>query len=165
MSRLFIVLLCWPLLLHAEAEVVETPYTPQKVVFDFFLDNPAKINSALFWVRSLVNPLSESPYDMSIDDHHIVVVIHGTEIVTTVEHNYEKYKDAVERMRYYAELGVEFKVCGLAASDYDYAAKDFHDFIQLVPSALTELAHWQLKGYALITPQVFEKRFSIEEIR
>ncbi len=165
MRSFITLLLLWPMILHAEAQVVETPYTPQKVVFDFFLDTPAKINSALFWIRSLVNPLSDSPYDMPIDDHHIIVVIHGTEIVTTVEHNYEKYREAVERMRYYAELGVEFKVCGLAAKDYDYSAKDFYDFIQLVPSALTELAHWQLKGYALITPRIFEKRFSIDEIR
>jgi hypothetical protein len=34
-----------------------------------------------------------------------------------------------------------------------------------VPSAIAELAHWQLQGYALITPVVMEKHFSIEEIR
>ena len=79
--------------------------------------------------------------------------------------NYDKYRDAVERMRYYASLGVEFKVCGLAAQDYGYATDAFHDFVDVVPSAITELAHWQLQGHALITPVVMEKRFSIEEIR
>jgi hypothetical protein len=68
-------------------------------------------------------------------------------------------------MRYYHQLGVEFKVCGLAAADYDYNADDFYDFIQLVPSAMTELAHWQLQGYALITPKIMSKKYSIEEIR
>jgi len=35
----------------------------------------------------------------------------------------------------------------------------------LSPSAITKLAHWQLQGYALITPAVMDKTFSIEEIR
>jgi len=34
-----------------------------------------------------------------------VVVIHGTEIVTVAHKNYDRYKDAVERMRYYVDLG------------------------------------------------------------
>ena len=62
-------------------------------------------------------------------------------------------------------VGVEFKVCGLAAEDYDYDTDDFHEFIEVVPSAITELAHWQLQGHALITPTVVEKKISIEEIR
>lgn len=149
----------------AAGKIVDTPYSEPKVVFDFFLDHPAKINSALFWVRALMNPLMDSPYDMAPEFMDIVVVIHGTEIVTVAEHNYEKYKDAVDRMRYYSDLGVKFKVCGLAAADYDYSVKDFHDFIEVVPSAITELAHWQQLGYGLITPQVVDKTFSIEEIR
>jgi uncharacterized protein len=95
----------------------------------------------------------------------IKVVIHGTEIVTLAKKNYDKYRDAVERMRYYAGLGVEFKVCGLAAHDYGYRPEDFQDFVQVVPSAITELAHWQMQGYALITPVVLEKKFSVEAIR
>ena len=60
-------------------------------------------------------------------------------------------------MRYYADLGVSFKVCGQAAEDFGYAVKDFQDFIEVVPNAITELAHWQQQGYALITPQILEK--------
>jgi len=148
-----------------EARMVQTPYAEQKVVFDFFLDAPEKIGAALFWIRALVNPLLEEPYNQAPEFMELVVVIHGTEIVTTVKHNYEKYREAVERMRYYASLGVKFKVCGLAAQDYGYSAKDFHEFVELVPSAITELAHWQNRGYALILPQVMEKRYSMEEIR
>jgi hypothetical protein len=123
------------------------------------------MGSALFWIRSLTNPLAEGPYGYSIDFMDIKVVIHGTEIVTLVEKNYDRYREVVERMKYYAEFGVEFKVCGLAAHDYGYVREDFLDFVQIVPSAITELAHWQQKGYALITPVVLEKRFAIEEIR
>ena len=147
------------------SKAVETPYSEQKVVYDFYLDNPQKINSALYWIRSLMNPLMEEPYGMAPEFLDIKVVIHGTEIVTVARKNYDKYRDAVERMRYYASLGVEFKVCGLAAEDYDYDTDDFHEFIEVVPSAITELAHWQLQGHALITPVVVEKKFSIEEIR
>ncbi len=147
------------------SKIVETPYTEQKVVFDFYFDDPAKVNSALYWLRALINPLMDAPYEMAPEFLDIKVVIHGTEIVTVARRNYAKYKDAVERMRYYASLGVEFKVCGMAAQDYDYDIDAFHEFIDVVPSAITELAHWQLQGYALITPQVMEKHFSIEEIR
>ena len=152
---------------HAEApaKFVQTPYQDPKVVFDFYFDDPQKINSALYWIRALINPLSETPYDMAPELMDIKVIIHGTEIVTVAKHNYEKYKDAVERMRYYAELGVEFRVCGLAAEDFSYTPADFYDFIKVTPSAITELAHWQRQGYAVITPDVKEKKFAIEEIR
>jgi intracellular sulfur oxidation DsrE/DsrF family protein len=144
---------------------VQTPYSGQKVVFDFYLDHPEKINPALYWIRSLMNPLMASPYEMAPEFMDIKVVIHGMEIVTVARKNYDKYRDAVERMRYYSSLGVKFKVCGLAAKDYDYDSDDFYEFIDVVPSAITELAHWQLQGYALITPTVKEKKLSIDEIR
>jgi len=144
---------------------VQTPYAEPKVVYDFYLDHPEKINSALYWIRSLMNPLMDSPYDMAPEFMDIKVVIHGMEIVTVARMNYDRYRDAVERMRYYSSLGVEFKVCGLAAKDYDYDSDAFYEFIDVVPSAITELAHWQMQGYALITPTVVEKTLSVEEIR
>lgn len=144
---------------------VQTPYEEPKVVFDFYFDDPAKIASALYWVRSLMNPLMEDPYNQAPEFMSIVIVIHGTEIVTTVKHNYAKYKDVVERLRYYHQLGVKIRICGLAAHDYNYVVDDFYEFIELAPSAITELAHWQQQGYSLITPQVLTKKFSIEEIR
>ena len=144
---------------------VQTPYTEPKVVYDFYFDSPEKINSALYWIRSLMNPLLDEPYGMAPEFMDIKVVIHGTEIVTVASKKYEKYRDAVERMRYYNSLGVEFKVCGMSAHDYVYNQGDFHEFIEVVPSAINELAHWQLEGYALITPTVMEKKYAIEEIR
>lgn len=168
-SRLFplVILLC--LLGSSDAlaagKRVDTPYADPKVVFDFFFDDPRHINSALYWLRSYMNPLTESPYDMAPEFMDIVVVIHGTELVTVAEKNYERYRDAVERMRYYAQLGVKFRVCNLAAQDFGYELEDFQDFIEVVPSAITELGHWQQQGYGLITPQIRDKKFSIEELR
>jgi intracellular sulfur oxidation DsrE/DsrF family protein len=147
------------------SRVVQTPYSEQQVVYDFYFDNPDKIANALYWIRSLMNPLMDDPYNLAPEFLDIVVVIHGTEIVTLARKNYERYQDTVERMRYYASLGVKFKVCGIAAHDFGYETSDFYEFVEVVPSAIPELAHWQLQGYALITPTVMEKKFSIEEIR
>jgi intracellular sulfur oxidation DsrE/DsrF family protein len=144
---------------------VQTPYKPAKAVFDFYLDDPDKMGSALYWLRSLINPLHESPYDYSPEELSVMVVIHGTEIVTVAKKNEAKYQELVDRMRYYSNLGVEFKVCGQAAEDFGYSVKDFQDFVQVVPNAIAELAHWQQEGYALITPHIYEKRFPIESIR
>jgi intracellular sulfur oxidation DsrE/DsrF family protein len=150
----------------SSAEFVATPYAEeQKIVFDFYFDDPQKINSALYWVKGLVDPLLAEPYNLSPDDMDIKVIMHGTEIVALAKHNYPQYQKAVQRMRYYAQLGVEFRICSFAAQDYDYALSDLQDFVQLVPSALAELAHWQNKGYVLIAPRVQEKRFDIAEIR
>jgi intracellular sulfur oxidation DsrE/DsrF family protein len=147
------------------AEQKFTPYTEQKVVYDFYFDDPQKINAALFWIRSLMNPLTDQPYNLAPEFLDIKVVIHGRELVTLVKTNYTKYKQAVERMKYYHSLGVEFKVCNLAMHDFGYEPEDFQDFVQIVPSAMTELVHWQMKGYGLITPRVIFKNTSNEEIR
>lgn len=148
-----------------EGKWVQTPYQPPKVLFEFFLDDPQKIGSALYWVRSLMNTLSEAPYGFAPEEMNIIVVIHGTEIVTIAKKNEAVYPEAVGRMRYYADLGVKFKVCAQAAEDYGYSVKDFQEFIEVVPNAIPELAHWQQQGYALIIPQIFEKKLDIEKIR
>jgi len=150
---------------HAAGKWVQTPYQPPKVLFEFYLDNPQKIGSALYWVRSLMNPLTDAPYSYPPEDFSVVVVLHGTEIVTVATKNEAKYQEAIDRMRYYADLGVKFKVCGQAAEDYGYALKDFQPFVEVVPNAITELAHWQQQGYALIVPQIMDKKIDIESIR
>jgi len=167
MKTLLALLLCLGLATPAlgAGKVVATPYAPAKVLFDFYFDDPQKIGSALFWVRSLVNTLQGSPYDYAAEDNKVVVVIHGTEIVTVAKRNEAKYQEVVDRMRYYADLGVSFKVCGQAMADFGYRIEDFQDFIEIVPNAITELAHWQQLGYALILPQIQDKRFDIEAIR
>ncbi len=167
MKKLLTVILAISIALPAlsDGKWVQTPYKPAKVVFEFYYDDPAQIGSALYWLRSLMNTLMDEPYNYSPEELNLKVVIHGTEIVTVAKKNEKKYQEIVERMRYYADLGVEFKVCGQAAEDFGYSVKDFQDFIQVVPNALTEIAHWQQEGYGLITPRIYEKRFPIEQIR
>jgi uncharacterized protein len=149
----------------SQAKFVQTPYQKPKALVDIYLDDPQKLGSALNWVRGVMNPLTEAPYNMAPEDMHIIVLMHGTEIVTLARKNEERYHDVVQRMRYYAELGVKFKVCGLSIKEYGYAAADFYDFVEVTPSALTELMHWQMQGYALIPALVSDKKVSIEQIR
>ena len=163
---LLCLVLCYATLSPAEGpRYVTPPYEEPKVVYDFYLDDPQKIHAALFWIRSLINPLMEEPYGFAPEMMNIKVVIHGAEIVTVAKKNYPKYKNAVDRMRYYASLGVEFKVCGLAAQDFGYELQDFQEFIEVVPSAFPELVHWQQQGYAVIRPTILPRNYTIEEIR
>lgn len=166
-SLLLSVLLLWTgqLVAAESARYIEPDYQAPKVVYDFYLDHPEKMAAAFHWVRALYKPLTSPPYSFDPESVEVKVVIHGAEIVTIAKKNYEKYKEVVERMRYYAALGVEFKVCSFAARDYDYKTEDFYEFIEVVPSAFTELVHWQQQGYALITPRVFLRTQSIEDIR
>lgn len=163
MASLWLAMLHQPAL--AQAKVVQTPYQNPKALLDIYLDDPAKLGSALYWLRSLVNPLTDAPYSMFPEDIKVVVVMHGTEIVALAKKNLLQYEELVQRMRFYVDMGVKFKVCGLALQDYQYTPADLHSFVEVVPSAITELMHWQNQGYALITPQVQVKKFSIESIR
>jgi len=166
--RLFIILIILfngSLAFSEEATIEQTPYQEPNVLFEFYFDTPNKIGPALYWLRSYINPLTEEPYNYAPELMDIKVIIHGTEIVTLVKKNYEKYKDSVERMKYYSLLGVEFRVCALAAKDYGYETKDFQSFVKIVPSGIIEIGHWQQQGYAIIKPQIMDKKFSIEEIR
>ena len=147
------------------ARVIYPNYQAPKTVFDFYFDHPQKLAAALYWLQGLYKVMDQAPYDMPPDDLKTVVVLHGTEITALVKKNYTKYSDAVERMRYYSELGVEFKVCKLSANQFGYSAKDFPAFIDLVPSAVTELIHWQQQGYALITPRIMDRIFTLDELR
>lgn len=149
----------------AQAKVVQTPYKNPKALVDIYLDDPAKLASALYWVRGLVNPLTEAPYSMFAEDMSIIVLMHGTEIVTLARKNEERYQEVVQRMRYYASMGVKFKVCGLALKEYDYQPADLYDFVEVTPSAITELMHWQNQGYAIIPATVLDKKFSVDQIR
>lgn len=161
-----IFLLGWSLVTQAGPGIKYTPYTEnQKVMFDFYFNDPNSIGPALYWIRSYLKPLLEKPYNQAPDFMNIVVVVHGAELVTLAKKNEKRYQTVVDRMKYYADLGVKFKVCALAADDFGYKVTDFQDFVDVVPSAITELAHWQQQGYAMIVPRILSKKYSNEEIR
>jgi hypothetical protein len=35
------------------------------LLFDFYFDEPERINSALYWIRSQMNPLMDDPYNQA----------------------------------------------------------------------------------------------------
>lgn len=152
-------------LVWAEARLVAPPYQNPKAVFEFYLDDPAKLGSALFWVRSYMNPLMAEPYNHAPEFMDTVIVIHGTEIVALAKRNEERFQEEVARLRYYAQLGVRIRACALAAADYGYTAADFQDFVELAPSAMADIVYWQQQGYGLLIPQVLERHLSTDEIR
>ncbi len=168
--RVLLILLSLVIFSFAEkgAKFVQTPYkAPFKAVVEFYFDEPEKIRPALLWVSNIIYVLSNEPYNfIPGEDIDIVVIIHGTEITTLVKKNREKYKDIWERIEGMSMYGVKFKVCGMAAEQlYGYTPEDFPEFVELVPSAITELLHWQQQGYALLIPQIYEMKRAREEIR
>lgn len=163
---LLLSLLCWGVTPSwSQAKFVQTPYQIPKALVEIYLDDPAKLGASLNWLRGLINPLTQAPYGMHAEDMHIIVLMHGTEIVTLARKNEARYREVVQRMRYYAQLGVKFKVCGMAMKDYDYTPEDLYDFVEVTPSAIPELAYWQSQGYALLPAVVLDKKYSIEQIR
>lgn len=160
--RNFLSLFLFSLLILANsyAKPVQTPYQkPFKVVYEIYLDHPEKLRSALGWISNVIFVLTNPPYNFDLEDIQIVVVSHGRELPVFVERDRKKYEDIVERIESLSVYGVKFKVCRMAAEQiYGFSDKDFYPFVELVPSAITEIIHWQLQGYALIIPQVFEIR-------
>ena len=150
------------------ATIVQTDYrAPFRAVVEFYFNEPEKIRPALEWVSNIIYVLSREPYNfVPGEDIDIVVVIHGTEITTLVKKNREKYRDIWDRVEGMTMYGVKFKVCSMAAEQiYGYKPEDFPEFIEFVPSAITELLHWQQKGYALLIPRILERTKAVEEIR
>jgi hypothetical protein len=130
----------------AQGTRVQTPYANPKAIVDVYLDHPAKMGAALYWVRSLVNPLTEAPYSLFPEDMSIIELLHGTELVTVARKNEAIYEELVQRMRYYASQGVKFKVCGLALQDYGYTDADMQPFIGRLPARPS--GDWQNRGCA-----------------
>ncbi len=145
-----------------KAQFVQTPYQnqkPFKAVFELFLDHPEKLGPALGWVGNLIRVLTNPPYNFSPEEIDIVVVSHGREIPVFAKANKGKYSEVVERLESLSQLGVKFKICGMAARGiYGLTEKDFYPFVELVPSAIPEILYWQQKGYGLLIPNVIEIR-------
>ncbi len=160
MKRVFILFLFLvSLSLSSEhGKFVQTEYSrPFKAVVELFLESPEALGPALGWISNIVYVLSNPPYNYSSEDIDIVVVSHGRELPVFAMENRERYKEIVERVESLSMYGVKFMVCNMAARQlYGYTEKDFYPFVTLVPSALTEIIHWQQRGYGLLTPRILE---------
>lgn len=150
---------------ESQAQVVFPPYSEQHILFDFYFDHPQKVGPALSWIDSAMRSLTSEPYNYLPEFLDFKVLFHGSEVVTLAKANYKKYEKEVERMRFLASLGVEFRVCATSLKEFGYRPTDVQEFLKIVPSAVTDLAHWQLMGYAVIQPTVLIKKYATEDIR
>lgn len=80
------------------------------MLFEFYFDDPDKINTALYWIRAQMNPLMSESYIQTPEFTQTVIIIHGAEIVTVARKNYDRYRNAVERIRYYAALEKKYTI-------------------------------------------------------
>ncbi|MBS3910885.1 MAG: DsrE family protein [Hydrogenophaga sp.] len=55
--------------------------------------------------------------------------------------NEHTYETVVQRMRHTTDQGVRFKVCGLALHGFGATLADMRPFLDVTPSAMTELVH------------------------
>ena len=53
----------------------------------------------------------------------------------------------------------------MPSEQHGYRVEELQDFVEVAPSAMTELVHWQNQGHGLITPVVTEKKVATEDIR
>lgn len=131
---------------------------PFKVLFHIFLDKPEKFRPALGWISNVFQVLTNPPYEFSPEDIKIVVVSQGREIPFFTLKSRMEHPDVYERLESLSLYGVKFKVCRIAAEQlYGLSDRDFYPFVELVPSAIVEIAHWQQEGYALVIPMLFDR--------
>ena len=120
-----------------------------KVVFDFNFYDPHGIKRALHPISYMLKTTQEYG-PVSFEPVDIIVVSHGSEVVAFAKQNYKEFKDIVDRSSRFAELGVKFEVCSVAAAALGFSPNDFHGFVRVVPTGGYALVYHQNQGYALL---------------
>lgn len=164
-NKLITILFCIviPLISNAENKTdISTPYGSSqyyvwpklkdleefKVAFDFNFNDPKGTERALYPVSFILKTIQEhGPVSF---EPNIIVVSHGSEVVTWAKQNYEQYKDIVDRSARLADLGVKFEVCAVAATALGFEPQDFHGFVNVVPLGTYALTYHAHRGYAVI---------------
>ncbi len=136
-------------------------YTPQNVVYEFNYQTPADGVRALGYIRNHLRALEE--FGDVAKDSHIVVVMHGYEVHAVAREQAEHFPDVYAKLKELTDKGVSFYVCRNSARGKGYEVDDFYDLVTLVPAGMSEIGHWQAKGYAYINPYL-NKRMSREDL-
>jgi len=138
----------------------DTPYAPQKTVYDFNHPNPGDSLRALGYLRNQIRALKEfGGYEGS----HLVVVSHGNGLHAFARENRDMFPDAYAKIKELTDQGVSFYVCRNAARGRGYKPDDFYDLITVIPAGVTELAKWQSEGYTYMDAS-FSKRITREDL-
>ena len=120
-----------------------------KVAFDFNFADPLGTKRALHPVSYILKTIHEYG-PVSFNPINIIVVSHGAEVVVWAKKNYKLYKDIIDRAARFAEMGVKFEVCVVAATTLGFEPEDFHGFVRVVPLGSYALAYHQSRGYAVV---------------
>ncbi len=122
-----------------EANVTQTKYKPQKVVYDVHVKTVEAVESVLDRASYLSTITGADPFDQSI-----ILVLHGKELSFFAIKNYEKYKELVHRAQSLVESeALTIKMCKIAAQSQGFAAEDIHGFIEMVPMGDAEIIRLQ----------------------
>lgn len=138
----------------------DTPYAPQKTVYDFNHGNPADSIRALGYLRNQLAALKEFG---GYEGTHLVVVNHGNGLHAFARENRDLFPDAYEKIKELTDQGVSFYICRNAARGRGYDTDDFYDITTVVPAGATELAKWQNEGYSYMHGS-FSKRITREDL-
>ncbi len=127
------------------AQVTETEYKPQKVVYDVHVKTVEEVKSVLDRASYLSTITGADPFEQSI-----VLVLHGKELSFFAIKNFSKYEDLMRRAQSLVDSeALKIKMCKIAAQSQGYAAKDIHGFIEMVPMGDAEIIRLQYEeGHA-----------------
>jgi len=119
-----------------------------KVVYDWNLESPEKVNQALNYISNHIKayttyaPLSEI---------EIVVVSHGPEAAIFAKQNEKQFKEVIERMKsFYENYDVKFYVCNNTLKFLGFSKEDIQPFAIIVPAGVAKLAALQEEGYRIV---------------
>lgn len=125
-----------------------------KLVFDITSDSEMDgVNKGLWKIARVINMLGSA--DIPADKVHIVAAIHGAATFATLNdtkhrEKYDKVNPNTELLSLLRDYGVELFVCAQATAARNITAEDLNPNTELALSAMTVLANYQLKGYALM---------------
>ena len=121
------------------ANITQTKYKPQKIVYDVHVKTVEAVESVLDRASYLSTITGADPFDQSI-----ILVLHGKELSFFAIKNYEKYKELVHRAQSLVESeALTIKMCKIAAQSQGFAAEDIHGFIEIVPMGDAEIIRLQ----------------------
>lgn len=125
-----------------------------KLIFDITADREMEgVNIGLWKIARVINMLGAS--NISKDKIHIVAAIHGAATFATLnddayQEKYRKVNPNNELLKLLNKSGVELFVCAQATASRGYKATDLNPNTKLALSAMSVIANYQLRGYALI---------------
>jgi intracellular sulfur oxidation DsrE/DsrF family protein len=131
------------LLVSTAATAEPAAYAPARVVYDVSSSNPKALQNILDRVSMLQNLYGSDPFEASI-----VIVLHEGAIPKFSRRGDVQLRDRARSLA----LGeiIRFRLCAASAKMQGYAAKDFEEFIAMVPMADAEIVKLQQAGYAYL---------------